>query len=59
MELGSQVVGVLPILLMHTWVISLESQSSRIQASPQLAGPLEGKPGLAKEAVDGQCSGRP
>lgn len=51
--------GILPILLTCTWVINLESQSSRIQASPQLAGPLEGKPGLAKEAAEGQCGGRP
>ena len=51
--------GILPILLTHTWIIHLESQSSRTEASPPLAGPLEGKPGLAKDTADGQYGGRP
>lgn len=48
--------GVLPILLMHTWVINLETQSSHSQASHRLADLLEGEPGLAKEDLDGQCA---
>lgn len=57
MELRSQVVDVLPILLTHTWVINLETQSSHIQASHQLADFLEGEPGLAKEDLDARCGG--